>query len=422
MKKINEFSNSSSRNLETTNSNKNSWKDLELDNSVLSEESDKRQDKENFWLRLLHMMATVYPQHLRGKKWKKRIGWCIFPFLMHLLYLVLIIIHTYVIIQYEKALKTIAATNSTSINAYYTEISVAGIPSLRKAFISQHIYIIGCYFIIYFISGSISYTRKNFVQHVPKKLLTRFRNVARNMCVGCLFLGIFVGIYIETAVYTFSADYVDKIVLRASTFFIYAIILAATACTLTLRSYVFISTHSEHYKRLETLAKGDDVDELTKCMIESNKMLRKESKAYLESPIVISMIAIFLHLVLGAYTTYAFGKLFEYTIGNVSTELDNVIHYIILLMIVEIPCLLAPAFALTVIGNRASLLLEKYIHVNYKLTGGKFASLIARYDYIFPNIYLFGFTVTKAKFVAVFLAAAVPLLSRMFEFIMNNLM
>ena len=91
-------------------------------------------------------------------------------------------------------------------------------------------------------------------------------------------------------------------------------------------------------------------------------------------------------------------------------------------MVIEIPCLLAPVYALTIIGNRAHSLLEYTIYFNHKLKGGSFSSLIARYDRIFPNVYLFGVTVTKTKFLAALLTVSVPLLSRFGEYLMQMLL
>ena len=109
-KNDNDDSDTSSKNTQLImmkkNINKNSWNQLE-DNQVL-EEPDLHEDKENFWLRLLHMMATVYPSQLRGDKWKRRIGWFIFPLVIHLLCVDVIIICVVNIIKNIKLINDIS--------------------------------------------------------------------------------------------------------------------------------------------------------------------------------------------------------------------------------------------------------------------------------------------------------------------------
>jgi hypothetical protein len=415
--------------------NKNSWVGSKTslpdnnNNRTLSEEQqdDQTVDTENTWLRLLNMVASVYPQPFCGSTWKKRIGWYIFPLLMHAFCIILfvgVVDGMNKATRNENRMKQTETVTNPTFN--FTEVEIIS-NLVYKGKMSEGVFLSGYCFIVIFLSASLTYTRKGFLQHIPGTLLMKFETIARNMFAACVLVGISVGIYMQ----------VDKSnIYEAVQFFLLTTSLVAISCSLTLRAYVFISNHGVHFKRWKYLAEGDNINKLTKCIIESNKILRKESSSFLESPIALSMTLIFIHIVVGAYTVYAYNKVLAYEtdlhrelLGYVIVEyglpdiavISSKIRHNVLLVVLEIPILLSPTFALTVIGKRAEKLLHDTIYFNHKLDGGEFTSLITRYEHIFPHIYLFGFTVTKAKVATAFVAAAVPLLGNLIPIVVAAL-
>lgn len=361
---------------------RNSWENpmtFGIDQNVSARELS---GEESFWLRLLAMLAAVFPVISKRTLEASHLRWAVFPAVWMLVAITLVIIK---IIHSVEELQDIAAfKNGTT--AQLNE---------KKALLGSHIWVLSMAVIGFAGPVSLSLSRKQFVDNFPKKLLHWFGAKAKTMCIGCISLFVVVPIALICAISQSSNLYKTE---NFVIFTVAAVWLSAFVCVLCMRSYVFTKAHSLEYKEMRKFAHEDSVANLAVRMMKAKKETMRWTKAYLQGPLVVTIFFIFLSLLPGAYLLFR----------STGTSMEPIGPFIGIFMFFEILTLLEPIRALAKISQRAEEL-ELIIGMNEHLGTVEAGALLVRFPLIFPYVMLYDVPVTKGSITAVILAAAAPL-------------
>jgi hypothetical protein len=343
--------------------------------------------KESFWLRLLMMMASIFPVYTTSKsRWKwTHIGWTVYPALFVLSTLVLLVENITDISQYSKF--KVSHQNETIGNQteeYTVEIKIQWAATL--------------WLILFCIqAATLSLSRKSFVNSIPQELLGWFGKMAIRMCLISVLFGLIGGL----GLFAVSA-YIDSN-LTSPGFFFFTVIAfiwqGALVCTLSMRAYVYTKVHSVHYKALWAHAKSSDQPQQIKnAMALAKGKLDEFIKSSLQTPLVSTIVLHGVHMIVGMYIAYR-------SKGVASFEKLSIVF--IFFTLLELFNLAEPVRALTVVGDRAKDLITILCN-NKRLPPADTAGLVELFPHIFPYVRLYDIPVTTGRLAGL---VATPLLA-----------
>ena len=368
---------------------KNSWTSPM---SLQAVDSQEFSGKESFWLRLLSMLAGVFPVTSMTTFNVSHLRWALFPAVM-------MAIGLYVLI-----LKTILSVEQGLEIASFPENTTAAVVNDKKASLGSHIWVMTMALIMLAGTMSLSLSRKQFLDNFPPELLHWFGSKAKNMCIGCasIFIVVLLVLLLRLGSQSGRKDFLENLLILP----VGGVWVSAFVSVLCLRSYVFTKAHFVHYEEMQKLADQDSVTNIATSMINGKKQTIHLIKAYLQGPLVVIITLIFISLIPGSYLLFK----------SPGTKLDAFSPIVAIFMVFEIFALLEPIRALSKISQMAENLKLK-IAMNERLKTVEVGALLIRFPHIFPYVMLYGVPVTKANLITVIAAAAAPLAGKIVSFL-----